>query len=170
MKKYILFIFGLTEEQLIVETLADLEKISDEIKFFSGPTYSIYHFESKDSVEEIKQILLEYLDEMIESFFVFSLEGEHAIEMDEQLKAYFLDTKFTNISDDLKLRKEYKGEKDIGIIPIKELLEAYLSKLPKRKMTVNEILDKILEKGIETLTQEEREFLDNQDKLIDGEK
>tara|TARA_B100001094_G_C17968763_1_gene689211 strand:+ start:60 stop:572 length:513 start_codon:yes stop_codon:yes gene_type:complete len=168
MKKYILFIFGLTEEQLIVETLSDLEKISDEIKFFSGDSYSIYHFESKDSVEDIKQILLEYLHEMIESFFIFSLEGEHAIEMDEELKAYFLDTKFTNISDELKNSKKYKGERDIGIIPIKELLESYLSNLPKRKMTVNEILDKILEKGIESLSKEEKEFLDNQDKLING--
>ena len=130
MKKYILFIFGFAEEELIVETLADLEKISDEIKFFGGPTYSIYHFESKDSVEDIRQVLLDYLEEMIESFFIFSLEGEHAIEMDEQLKTYFLDTKFTKPSDE---RKSNKEGRDIGIIPIQELLTNYLDKLPRKK-------------------------------------
>ena len=36
-------------------------------------------------------------------------------------------------------------------------------------MTVNEILDKILEKGIKSLTKEEREFLDNQDNFTDSE-
>tara|TARA_R100000900_G_scaffold44662_1_gene36079 strand:+ start:217 stop:726 length:510 start_codon:yes stop_codon:yes gene_type:complete len=167
MKKYILFIFGMTEEQIIVETLSDLEKISDEIKFFSGPTYSIYHFESKDSVEDIRNILIDYLDEMIESFFLFSLEGKHAIEMDEELKTHFLHTKFTTSSDEPKTTKDYKLKKDIGVIPIKELLQGYLDKLPKRKMTVNEILDKILEEGIDSLSEEEKEFLDNQDKLKD---
>jgi len=170
MKKYILFVFGFTEEQLIVETLSDLEKISDEIKFFSGPSYSIYHFESKDSVEEIRQILLDYLEEMVESFFIFCLEGKHAIEMDEELKTYFLDTKFTKPSDELKSDEKYKIKRDIGIIPIKELLESYLDKLPKRKLTVNEVLDKILDKGIESLTKEEKDFLDNQDKIPNEKK
>ena len=163
MKKYILFIFGLTEEELIVETLSDLEKISDEIKFFSGPTYSIYHFESNDDVEDIRQILLDYLDEMIESFFIFCLEGKHAIEMDEQLKTYFLDTKFTQLRDETKPKKE----RDIGIIPIKELLQSYLDKLPKKRLTVNSLLDKIIENGIDSLNEEEKDFLDSQGKLKD---
>jgi|TARA_R110000744_G_scaffold239820_2_gene357221 hypothetical protein len=165
MKKYILFIFGFAEEELIVETLADLEKISDEIKFFGGPTYSIYHFESKDSVEDIRQVLLDYLEEMIESFFIFSLEGEHAIEMDEQLKTYFLDTKFTKPSDE---RKSNKEGRDIGIIPIQELLTNYLDKLPKKQLTVNSLLDKIIEDGVESLNKEEKDFLDNQGKLTNG--
>ena len=165
MKKYILFIFGFAEEELIVETLADLEKISDEIKFFGGPTYSIYHFESKDSVEDIRQVLLDYLEEMIESFFIFSLEGEPAIEMDEQLKTYFLDTKFTKPSDE---RKSNKEGRDIGIIPIQELLTNYLDKLPKKQLTVNSLLDKIIEDGVESLNKEEKDFLDNQGKLTNG--
>ena len=165
MKKYILFIFGFAEEELIVETLADLEKISDEIKFFGGPTYSIYHFESKDSVEDIRQVLLDYLEEMIESFFIFSLEGEHVIEMDEQLKTYFLDTKFTKPSDE---RKSNKEGRDIGIIPIQELLTNYLDKLPKKQLTVNSLLDKIIEDGVESLNKEEKDFLDNQGKLTNG--
>lgn len=165
MKKYILFIFGFVEEELIVETLSDLEKISDEIKFFSGPTYSIYHFESKDSVEDIRQVLLDYLEEMIESFFIFSLEGEHAIEMDEQLKIHFLDTKFTNPSDE---RKSSREGRDIGIIPIQELLTSYLDKLPKKQLTINNLLDKIIKDGVESLNKEEKDFLDNQGKLTNG--
>ena len=171
MKKYILFVFGLTNEQLVIETLADLEKVSDEIKYFNGPTYSIFHFESEDSAKSIKDILKEYLDGMMESFYIFGLEGDYAIEMDEKLKAYFLDVKFSEtLEKEIKSMKEYKGKKDIGIIPIKELLEAYLSTLPEKKLTVNIILDKILEKGIESLTDREKNFLDNQRRIKNGDK
>jgi|TARA_R110000851_G_scaffold181783_2_gene330846 hypothetical protein len=175
MKKYLLFIFGYTNEEFVLETLADLEKISDDIRFFTGDGYGIYHFESKDVAEDISNTLSEELSETIQSMFVFSLEGEHAIEMDQELKDAFLDAKFDNRNIDEKLGKieeKYKNiideadEDKIGIIPLKELLKRHLDSLPERTLTVDDMLDKILEKGLESLTKREKDFLDNQKKNI----
>ena len=176
MKKYLLFIFGYANEEFVLETLADLEKISDDIRFFTGDGYGIYHFESKDVAEDISNTLSEELSDTIQSMFVFSLEGEHAVEMDEELKDVFLDAKFDNRNIDEKLGKieeKYQNiideadEDKIGIIPLKELLRRHLDSLPERPLTVDDMLDKILEKGLESLTKRERDFLDNQRKLKD---
>tara|TARA_R110000824_G_scaffold77408_3_gene195769 strand:+ start:2473 stop:3006 length:534 start_codon:yes stop_codon:yes gene_type:complete len=175
MKKYLLFIFGYANEEFVLETLADLEKISDDIRFFTGDGYGIYHFESKDIADDIRDTLSEELGDTIQSMFVFSLEGEHSIEMDEELKDVFLDAKFDNRNIDEKLGKieeKYQNiideadEDKIGITPLKELLKRHLDSLPERVLTVDDMLDKILEKGLESLTKREKDFLDNQKKII----
>ena len=183
MKKYILILFGEVSEEIMLETLSDLEKISDNIRFFTGPGHGIYHFESKDNATEIKNIIIDYLEDTVQSVFVFSLEGDYAIGMDEELRRYFLDAKFENESSTKKLdklKKTYidiikntKGdniEDKIGVIPLKELLKRHLDGLPNKKLSVNGVLDKILEKGLESLTEREKDFLDNQKRILDGKK
>ena len=179
MKKYLLFIFGYSDERIVLETLADLDKISDDIRFFTGDGYGIYHFESKEGAQEIKDAVMVHMEGMVQSVFVFCLEGEHSIEMDKELKDVFLDAKFDNkdLSDRFdKIKEKYINildesmERDIGIIPLKELLKKHLQSLPEKPLSVDEILDKILEKGIKSLTKREKDFLDNQKKLLDGDK
>ena len=184
MKKYILILFGDVNEEMVLETISDLEEISDNIRFFTGPGHGIYHFESKDSAKKIKNILMEYLEGSIQSVFIFPLDGEHAIGMDEELQKYFLDAKFNNpegLQEKLdKIKESYvdimKNTKDddieerIGIIPLRELLNKYLGGLPPKPLSVNIILDKILEKGLDSLTEREKEFLDDQKRLLDGKK
>ena len=179
MKKYLLFIFGYSNERLILETLADLEKISEDIRFFTGDGYGIYHFESKEDAESIKDAIMIHMEGTVQSVFVFSLDGEHSIEMDKDLKDAFLDAKFNenNLSEKLdKIREKYLDvleesvEEQIGIIPLKELLRKHLASLPEKPLTVDDILDKILEKGLKSLTEREKNFLDNQKRLLDGDK
>ena len=61
-------------------------------------------------------------------------------------------------------------EERVGITPLKELLKMHLESLPERQLTVDDVLDKILEKGLESLTERERDFLDNQKKILNGKK
>lgn len=179
MKKYLLFIFGYTNEEFVLQVLADLEETSVDIRFFTGDGYGIYHFESKDGADDIRDTLSEELGTLIQSMFVFSLEGEHSIDMDEELKDVFLDAKFDNRNIDEKLGKieeKYQNiideadEDKIGIIPLKELLRKHLDSLPEKRLTVDDMLDKILEKGLESLTKREKDFLDNQKRILDGKK
>jgi len=178
MKKYILFIFGYANEEFVLETLADLEKISDDIRFMTGDGYGIYHFESKETAKEIKDILLDYLDGTIQTLFLFSLDSEHSIEMDKDLKDAFLDAKFSQDDFEKKLKNienKYLGiveneEERVGLTPLKELLKMHLDKLPEKPLTVDDILDKILDKGLKSLTDREKKFLDNQRKLLNGDK
>ena len=104
--------------------------------------------------------------------------------MDEELQKYFLDAKFNNpegLQEKLdKIKESYvdimKNTKDddieerIGIIPLRELLNKYLGGLPEKPLSVNTVLDKILEKGLDSLTEREKEFLDDQKRLLDGKK
>ena len=53
---------------------------------------------------------------------------------------------------------------------MKELLKRHLDSLPERTLTVDDMLDKILEKGLESLTKREKDFLDNQKKILNGNK
>jgi len=183
MKKYILILFGEVNEEIMLETLSDLEKVSDNIRFFTGPGHGIYHFESKDNAIEIKNIIIDYLEDTVQSVFVFSLEGDYAIGMDEELRRYFLDAKFENESSTKgidKLKRSYidiikntEGdniEEKIGIVPLKELLKRHLDGLPNKPLSVNGVLDKILENGLESLTKTEKKFLDNQKKILNGKK
>jgi hypothetical protein len=179
MKKYLLFIFGYTNEEFVLQVLADLEETSVDIRFFTGDGYGIYHFESKDGADDIRDTLSEELGTLIQSMFVFSLEGEHSIDMDEELKDVFLDAKFDNRNIDEKLGKieeKYQNiideadEDKIGIIPLKELLRKHLDSLPEKRLTVDDMLDKILEKGLESLTKREKDFLDNQKRILDDKK
>jgi len=182
MKKYILFVFGFADEQFVLETLADLEKVSTDIRFVTGNGYGIYHFESKEKADDIKDILVEYLEEEIQSLFLFALDGEYSIEMEQNLKDAFLDVKFNkeDFQDRLKKIKnkylesldnaEDNEEERVGVTPLKELLKMHLESLPERQLTVNDVLDKILEKGLESLTERERDFLDNQKRILDGKK
>jgi hypothetical protein len=183
MKKYILILFGEVSEEIMLETLSDLEKVSDNIRFFTGPGHGIYHFESKDNATEIKNIIIDYLEDTVQSVFVFSLEGDYAIGMDEELRRYFLDAKFGNESsterldklketyiDFIKNTEEDNIEEKIGVIPLKELLKRHLDGLPDKPLSVDCILDKILEKGLESLTKREKNFLDNQKRILDGKK
>jgi hypothetical protein len=183
MKKYILIIFGEVSEEIVMETLSDLEEVSDNIRFFTGPGQGIYHFESKETATEIKNIIIDYLGDTIQSVFIFALEGDYAIGMDEELRRYFLDAKFGNESsterldklketyiDFIKNTEEDNIEEKIGVIPLKELLRRHLDGLPDKPLSVDSILDKILEKGLESLTKREKNFLDNQKRILDGKK
>ena len=178
MKKYILFIFGYTNEQFVLETLADLEKMSSDIRFMTGDGYGIYHFESKEGAEEIKEVIFDYLEGTIQTLFIFEMNNNYSIEMDKDLKTAFLDAKFSQDDFEKKLKNiedKYldiveNEEEKIGIIPIKDLLKKHLDGLPERTLTVDIILDKILAKGIKSLTEREKDFLDNQRKLLNGDK
>tara|TARA_R110001599_G_scaffold212336_2_gene409981 strand:+ start:6341 stop:6892 length:552 start_codon:yes stop_codon:yes gene_type:complete len=183
MKKYILILFGDVSEEIMLETLSDLEKVSDSIRFFTGPGHGIYHFESKDNATDIKNIITDYLEDTIQSVFIFCLEGDYAIGMDEELRRYFLDAKFGDKDPTKglnKLKESYIDiirktagddiEETLGIIPLKELLKRHLGGLPEKTLSVNGVLDKILENGLESLSEAERNFLDNQKKRLNGKK
>tara|TARA_R110000803_G_scaffold47825_5_gene99612 strand:- start:5188 stop:5682 length:495 start_codon:yes stop_codon:yes gene_type:complete len=164
MRRFLLFVFGVVPDEIILETLADLENVSSDIRFFSGSDYGIYHFQSKQDIGGIHDLILEYLDGMTESFFIFPLDGEHTVEMDDELKSHFLEGKMGDFDDETD-PSLFSGLEKGEIMPIKDLLSKYLEELPEKKLSVDEILDKINKEGVESLSKREKDFLDNQDKL-----
>ena len=102
--------------------------------------------------------------------------------MEQNLREAFLETKFDKeaFQDRLKkIKNKYlesiddlddNEEERVGVTPLKELLQMHLESLPERPLTVDDVLDKILEKGLESLTEREKDFLDNQKRILDGKK
>jgi hypothetical protein len=178
---YMLFLFG---------DFSDLESITQELSiqflpFVTSPylkyTYGefgvVFHFRSGETFTDLKEYVDMSLNEIVDQYYLMEATKNVDIKMDRKLKKDFLNIdgetkkeqpKTGTIDVESKVRErreelrnftfEFMLPMDINFNPKKE---------PDYLPTVDEILDKISEKGIETLTEKEKEILDNYGKRKD---
>jgi hypothetical protein len=179
---YMLFLFG---------DFSDLESITQELSvqflpFVTSPylkyTYGefgvVFHFRSGETFTDLKEYVDMSLNEIVDQYYLMEATKNVDIKMDRKLKKDFLNIdgetkkeqpKTGTIDVESKLRErreelrnftfEFMLPMDVNFNPKKE---------PDYLPTVDEILDKISEKGIESLTETEKEILDNYGKRKDG--
>jgi hypothetical protein len=179
---YMLFLFG---------DFSDLESITQELSiqflpFVTSPylkyTYGefgvVFHFRSGETFADLKEYVDMSLNEIVDQYYLMEATKNVDIKMDRKLKKDFLNIdgetkkeqpKTGTIDVESKVRErreelrnftfEFMLPMDINFNPKKE---------PDYLPTVDEILDKISEKGIESLTETEKEILDNYGKRKDG--
>lgn len=179
---YMLFLFG---------DFSDLESITQELSiqflpFVTSPylkyTYGefgvVFHFRSGETFTDLKEYVDMSLNEIVDQYYLMEATKNVDIKMDRKLKKDFLNIdgetkkeqpKTGTIDVESKVRErreelrnftfEFMLPMDINFNPKKE---------PDYLPTVDEILDKISEKGIESLTETEKEILDNYGKRKDG--
>ena len=179
---YMLFLFG---------DFSDLESITQELSiqflpFVTSPylkyTYGefgvVFHFRSGETFTDLKEYVDMSLNEIVDQYYLMEATKNIDIKMDRKLKKDFLNIdgetkkeqpKTGTIDVESKVRErreelrnftfEFMLPMDINFNPKKE---------PDYLPTVDEILDKISEKGIESLTETEKEILDNYGKRKDG--
>ena len=167
-KSYLLFLLG--EFKSINNPLT---QIIDTLSFVIGTPYLKYvhhdnlivaHFESYDTLEDIHFFLNTTLDDTILSYFLIPKPRKLGMRLDEELEQHLTDLKKNTFKSDEKIIKE-KLNKNIN--HINEVLHGYtdkfINKLKDKTIEYNldEILDKINQQGLETLTLEEKNFLDN---------
>jgi hypothetical protein len=177
-----LFLFG---------DFSDLESITQELSvqflpFVTSPylkyTYGefgvVFHFRSGETFTDLKEYVDMSLNEIVDQYYLMEATKNVDIKMDRKLKKDFLNIdgetkkeqpKTGTIDVESKLRErreelrnftfEFMLPMDVNFNPKKE---------PDYLPTVDEILDKISEKGIESLTETEKEILDNYGKRKDG--
>jgi hypothetical protein len=144
MKSYLLFILGVFDTQQEIEyftmNVFGDSLIVDNIKCVIGSTPNlILIFDSEIDRSEIIKLLPEYLtNEYVKFYFLFPLDSMITVYLPEQLK-------------------------DIIFKPSGEVTIVRLEKIPSQLFEPNldEILDKIKNFGIDSLTIEEKNFLDN---------
>ena len=178
---YMLFLFG---------DFSDLESITQELSiqflpFVTSPylkyTYGefgvVFHFRSGETFTDLKEYVDMSLNEIVDQYYLMEATKNVDIKMDRKLKKDFLNIdgetkkeqpKTGTIDVESKVRErreelrnftfEFMLPMDINFNPKKE---------PDYLPTVDEILDKISEKGIESLTETEKEILDNYGKRKD---
>jgi hypothetical protein len=141
MKTYILFIFGMFEDQEDVEYFCD--EVLSECKSIKSIRYVIENsqnliviFDSDINYKVLSEDLFDYI-------------------ITENVKLYFIFERDTLVSAHLP-----KNIKDFIFRP--EIEENYIrSDYYSHKMDLDELLDKIELRGLESLTPEEKNFLDN---------
>jgi hypothetical protein len=180
---YMLFIFGDFEEQENLATNLSSQLLtivsSPFLKFTYGEYGVVFHFRSKEVFSDLKEYIDMAMSEITEQYFLMEVTNNVDIKMPKKLKKDFL-----NIDNEVKKEQNKTGEINVEL-KLKErreelknftfefLLPADFNQMvikqePEEIPTVDEILDKISEKGINSLTEKEKEILDNYGKRKDG--
>ncbi len=177
-----LFMFGdfVDNESFITDVSYQLITVvsSKFMKFNYGEFGMVINFRTKETFEDLKEYVDMCMNEVVEQYFLMEVTSNIDIKMDQKLKRDFLNidgvkkpTKTKGVSkDDLsdEKKKRISGMMEF-IFPLTEdvLKFPFNREEKKEKPTVDQILDKISEKGIESLTEEEKQILDNYGKRED---
>jgi hypothetical protein len=178
-----LFIFGDFDEQENLATNLSSQLLtvvsSPFLKFTYGEYGVVFHFRSKEVFSDLKEYIDMGMSEITEQYFLMEVTKNVDVKMPRKLKKDFLNidgeekkretrTGEINVESKLKERKEeLKNFTFDFLIPV-DFDKMVQKNEPDYLPTVDEILDKISEKGIDSLTEKEKEILDNYGKRKDG--
>ena len=180
---YMLFIFGDFDEQENLATNLSSQLLtvvsSPFLKFTYGEYGVVFHFRSKEVFSDLKEYIDMGMSEITEQYFLMEVTKNVDIKMPRKLKKDFLnidgeekkkDTKTGEINVEAKIKER---REELRNFTFEFLMPADFNQMvqknePDYLPTVDEILDKISEKGIDSLTETEKEILDNYGKRKDG--
>jgi hypothetical protein len=183
---YMLFIYGdfIDSETLIQELSGQMLPLisSPFLKYTYGEFGVVFHFRSDEIFSELKEYFDMVLNEITEQYFLIETTSSNFdIKMPKKLKKDFLsidgevkkeENKTGEINVEAKLkerREELKNFTFEFLMPEDIILFNQMNTSTEtRYPTVDEILDKISERGIESLTETEKEILDNYGKRKNG--
>ena len=180
---YMLFIFGDFDEQENLATNLSSQLLtvvsSPFLKFTYGEYGVVFHFRSKEVFSDLKEYIDMGMSEITEQYFLMEVTKNVDIKMPRKLKKDFLNidgeekkkenkTGEINVESKLRERKEELRNFTFEFLMPTDFNQMVQNNEPDYLPTVDEILDKISEKGIESLTEKEKEILDNYGKRKDG--
>jgi hypothetical protein len=181
--EYLLYVFAKHDKQEKFVTFLSEEIFimtnDNDIRYYYGPESVIFKFKSNEKTEDIGDYLnnvlgcsgivffLQPYEKGKLYYWVDSTVNKHLFgietidEMTEQDRKEFQSYIFKN----LELNEEDDiNEHDEDFLNIKELLNTDATPCKKIDLTLDELLDKINDKGIESLTKKEKELLNNYSK------
>ena len=180
---YMLFIFGDFDEQENLATNLSSQLLtvvsSPFLKFTYGEYGVVFHFRSKEVFSDLKEYIDMGMSEITEQYFLMEVTKNVDIKMPRKLKKDFLNidgeekkkenkTGEINVESKLKERREELKNFTFEFLMPTDFNQMVQKNEPDYLPTVDEILDKISENGIESLTEKEKEILDNYGKRKDG--
>ncbi len=143
MKTYLLFIYGMFEdhedvEYFCMDVIGDLPCIKEVRYVIENFQNIIVIFDSEDDKPDISNELFGALqNDNVKFYFLFERENLITAHIPEEVKDFI-----------------YKPDK-------KNIMEVQYRRTPKENFDLDELLDKIEKQGIDSLTPEEKKFLDN---------
>jgi len=175
MKKYLLIVVGDFKPQGISQDIAlALTPLvdSEHLKFQKTDTILIFHFASSVSETEIKDYITGVLFGISNTFILTEMNDKVTLSMPDEFKNHLLNLENGNseTGNSLEMVKiknnQYNLQDEVDDELNEEILALILGKKKHktRKISLDSVLDKINEKGIESLTSEEKSILESYSK------
>ena len=166
---YVLFAFGdYTKEDPIIDLIVDFvsQISSNEVKFQYGDSGIIVSFKTVKASDEILEFFETNLTKLTAMFFVFPVTDKSIMSMDTEIYDHLFE-KTDKKSDGMNLNfvsdmtdiPEFEGGDMTSLNKLFDMLLKPLE-VEKRALTLNELLDKISETGINSLTNDEKNQLE----------
>lgn len=163
MKKYFLTVMGNFDDDNVIDIAMSLGEVVDspKLNFQHQNTVILYHFESCVNKLDLFTFIKSVLIGITETFILTEVEDGFTISLSNELKPFILDLENgEGIGfDDTDLEDELDEEFDDIISQLRKVI-----KPNAKKYTLDSILDKINEEGINSLTTDEKFFLENYNK------
>ena len=173
--KYLLFVYGeYGEKENHIQLIADFIAPSctnNIIKYQHGAAWAIYHFESDVDSKKLGKFLENTITDLTAMFFLVPVNDEVMISVDDDIMSHLFDLSDkteSGLDVDNFYENPEKNEDFIDLVNKFALhMEQEVANLIKKQvepLTLDQILDKILEEGIDNLTDNEKQKLDEYSK------
>lgn len=173
MNNYLLTIIGSFESDNVCKDIAlSITPIVDSpnLKFQHAEGVLIFHFASEVSQEEIHDYVGSILFGITESFILTEMTDKVSVSMPKDIKEHLFNLESSNVDIDMKLDMN-RVKKNLDFMEEEEdddfvalLLNQMSDKSIFKRPSLDQILDKMLKGGFESLTQFEKDILDNYSK------
>lgn len=163
MKNYFLILLGNFEnESETKDIVVSLSPIVDSptLKFNQTTGSLVFHFASEVSQEEMFDYIIVTVGEKCTSFFLTENTDKVSVFLPSSVSEHLLDLDKETLDLKWKPSKNFDEELDEEIVAL--LLEGI--KKSRKKPTLDEILEKILSGGVNSLSLYEKEILENYSK------
>jgi hypothetical protein len=170
MKKYLLTVFGeFNGKEIIARLGKGMAPIVDSphLKFQHTKGAMVFHFGSEVSAEEIYDYIVGVFYGLSNAFILTEMTDKTSVYMPDDIKAHLLDLDNDTEEVDIRINMPKMGK---SVDDMSEMAEDFVSFLLEemedeiKTPTLNEILDKISEKGLSSLSGFEKEILNEYSK------
>jgi hypothetical protein len=168
MKKYFLILFGDFESEDICKKAAlALTPLVDSshLKFNHTKGAIVFHFATEVSQEEMYDYIMVSLFDMVSSFVLVENTDKVSLYLPKKVREHLLD--LDNDSDDVEMKININQTRTFDELEKDDEFVALLLDEVKKQIktpTLDQLLDKVLEKGVESLTPYEKDTLDSYSK------
>ena len=174
-KNYILFIMGRWERETeiiseVIEVLSPITEEFSDIRYVHSETSLVCLFRSKENFQEIDNYLKEELMDTIDIYILQPRSRKFGIRMDGDMEKHLLGkSRYQDLADiileDIEMLEDIHDVigMNLGKGETKDK-DKRITIHDKKPLTLNGILEKVYETGIDSLTDKEKKFLDEESK------
>lgn len=168
MKKYLLLVFGDFEKEHVIDALFHgMTTVVDSkfLKFQYTNGTGIFHFATEVNHSDLYDFITGLFYGISENFILTEMSDKVTVHMEDKVKAHLLD--LDNETESVEMTYDFSTSHKPEMEEFSsDFVEFILDEFKKevKPPSLNQILDKINEKGIKSLTAYEKEILDNYSK------